>query len=662
MFNQYFLVVVFNMKKPFKIFSLSTYMILFILLFMQWLQADVIIYDGETDDTDLKAWASSTLKADQITNSNPHSGTNCLACTNTGAVGAWVVHQREYNRINIENISYMEIWVRGETGTESDFRIRLISRDTNDNFYYSSSGTMITPITDSWQKFTFSKNDLLSGADALFSLKQVIGIRIDQVAIGDKIYIDDVIVYETLGDLKFLDGDDAASSLRGGGEILVNAGDPTIFVTNCADIEGANCEKLSATAVDSKLLVKPIGSAIWDISKHESFSFYVKVINPSPSDTNFRIVLQDTSYKESKLIEIPKTTTNWTNFSFTIAELTNGRLFDPTQFLRIKFHWPWGSATYLIDDMRFNAPASAPNTPAFIPGSCFAVSTNEIKLEWNDLNNETVYTLFRNVDNNTNTITDKFQIASDQTATNDTGLAKGTWYYYWLKAYNAMGASVFSDVISNQTYTNISQIKPEIKNAYVDPSSIYNNKPNVVVFNVIASSSTTNIISAAVDLSSIGSGKAEMTNISGATLWRYAYIVPAGIAEGKKTIPVSIEDGFNNIVSGKIILNIKFAVSYTNIAGSVQVQPNYFKVSEEENDLKIIVPISENQSRLKIRIFNIARELVRNLEDAVYDKDIHEITWDLLDDNNNECESGVYIVSVIINNEKPIMKKVILIK
>ncbi len=93
---------------------------------------------------------------------------------------------------------------------------------------------------------------------------------------------------------------------------------------------------------------------------------------------------------------------------------------------------------------------STPTTPNII--SINTVSTNEIELLWNDVANETSYTLFRSdASNDTNTINFQAGTGANTTNYNDTGLNPGTEYYYWVKACSAIGSSRFSSVASNKT-------------------------------------------------------------------------------------------------------------------------------------------------------------------------------------------------------------------
>ena len=80
------------------------------------------------------------------------------------------------------------------------------------------------------------------------------------------------------------------------------------------------------------------------------------------------------------------------------------------------------------------------------------ISNNQINLTWNNLPNETSYTLFRSILNDTNNLTNIAGLSADVTNYNDTGLTLDTTYYYWVKAYNPSGLSGFSSVASNTTF------------------------------------------------------------------------------------------------------------------------------------------------------------------------------------------------------------------
>ena len=79
------------------------------------------------------------------------------------------------------------------------------------------------------------------------------------------------------------------------------------------------------------------------------------------------------------------------------------------------------------------------------------LSSSEIIIKWNDLINETTYTLFRSIVNDTNNLTNKFSFISNTVSFIDTGLDPDTKYYYWLKAFNGIKSSPYSVVMSNIT-------------------------------------------------------------------------------------------------------------------------------------------------------------------------------------------------------------------
>jgi len=97
--------------------------------------------------------------------------------------------------------------------------------------------------------------------------------------------------------------------------------------------------------------------------------------------------------------------------------------------------------------------------PPEVPGLYIvSVSRDKIDLSWNDLSNETTYTLFRNTENNTNTATGIAGFPANQTNYSDTTLTPYTTYHYWLKAYNQVGASRFSEPASATTKSRFPQV------------------------------------------------------------------------------------------------------------------------------------------------------------------------------------------------------------
>ena len=102
---------------------------------------------------------------------------------------------------------------------------------------------------------------------------------------------------------------------------------------------------------------------------------------------------------------------------------------------------------YSVEQTNYPFPPSAPQFISAIP-----VSANQIDLVWNDVSIETSYTLFRNMINDTNSMTNIAVLVANVTNYSDSVLLPSTTYYYWVKAYNPLGGSSYSIVISNTTF------------------------------------------------------------------------------------------------------------------------------------------------------------------------------------------------------------------
>ncbi len=84
-----------------------------------------------------------------------------------------------------------------------------------------------------------------------------------------------------------------------------------------------------------------------------------------------------------------------------------------------------------------------------------------------------------------------------------------------------------------------------VSNFTVTPSMITNDVPRIVQFLATITTTTGNITTATLNLSNIGGGKVEMTNIVG-NQWRYTYTVPAGANAGDNQVYVR---GYDNLGS-----------------------------------------------------------------------------------------------------------------
>ncbi len=145
-------------------------------------------------------------------------------------------------------------------------------------------------------------------------------------------------------------------------------------------------------------------------------------------------------------------TNNATNIMGFLANMTNysnmGLLTDTTYYYWIKAYNADGSSGFSSIASNRTWP-SIPLTPAML--SISAVLSNRIDLVWENLANESSYTLFRDTDNDP-TGAVKIGRAANQTNINNTGLGVETTYYYWVKAYNISGSSGYSTIVSNTTW------------------------------------------------------------------------------------------------------------------------------------------------------------------------------------------------------------------
>src|SRR5208283_4673905 len=105
------------------------------------------------------------------------------------------------------------------------------------------------------------------------------------------------------------------------------------------------------------------------------------------------------------------------------------------------------------------------------------------------------------------------------------------------------------------------------------PSLLTNNINRVVVFNVKSVSTVGAMTNVSLNLSQVGGpASVKMTNISGATMFRYPYNVRAGLGSETKTIPIIAQDGNGNVSSGNnatlIVANAPSGIIVTNISAA----------------------------------------------------------------------------------------------
>ena len=269
-------------------------------------------------------------------------------------------------------------------------------------------------------------------------------------------------------------------------------------------------------------------------------------------------------------------------------------------------------------------PVLPPAIPTII--SIVSVSSDQIDLAWLNVSNETSYTLFRSVNNTTNSATNIFGSAADVTVFSDTNLSSDIWYYYWVKAYNDGGSSNYSIAASNITWPskpviiNINQVSEN------DINLIWKRINNITVYSLFRSEQIDSVTNNGI----AGYSSELQTNIidSGLkpnTIYYYCLKVynPAGAS------PFS---------------EIRSATTGAAYPPIYMVFPTAFNPSKHK-EAKIY--FAGKTPNVNIKIYDTAGNQVKSWDRV---KDKKYILWDGKDDNNVDLNSGVYIVHIKGNN------------
>ncbi|RLI95281.1 MAG: hypothetical protein DRO92_02000, partial [Candidatus Altiarchaeales archaeon] len=208
-----------------------------------------------------------------------------------------------------------------------------------------------------------------------------------------------------------------------------------------AQDNAGNCGSAGATNIIIVDITPPVVTLISPASN----SFY------TTSVITFQWNATDENGITNSRLEITNYTALWgTNIQTELNSVTVSNVRTGTNYWKVLAKDKAGNTNYSVV-WTVVVDTNKPAVPIWV--SATAVSTNQIDLVWYDVSNETNYELYRNINNDTNTAVLIATLSADITNYSDTGLAPATMYYYWLKAYNIVGSSGFSAVISNKTLT-----------------------------------------------------------------------------------------------------------------------------------------------------------------------------------------------------------------
>ncbi len=280
---------------------------------------------------------------------------------------------------------------------------------------------------------------------------------------------------------------------------------------------------------------------------------------------------------------------------------------------------------------------SPPLTPLILSNT--AVSTNEIALIWENVSNETGYTLFRSMTNNINTAAPVTNMAADITNHNDIGLSTNTMYYYWVKAYNTGGESPFSSVSSNKTWPPLPAAPTILSINAVSTDRIdliWENAANETNYTLFRS--MTNDTNTATFVTNTQADVTNHNDIGLKTNTMYYYWV--------KAYNITGESGYSISASNRTLSTIK----YEDNLDKVRVYP----VPCFQNQ---VLKIDNLTQEVKIRIYSVTGILVMEKEINNFKGVPIEIN---LSDHN--IASGVYIIIINNNKNKSINKKIIYFK
>ena len=220
-------------------------------------------------------------------------------------------------------------------------------------------------------------------------------------------------------------------TISGTNYIYITASDDHSIFTNESWYSTAVCLTNNSPAVPNIINANTVSYSRIDILWNDLYN--------ETSYTLFRSLVNDTN----TVTNIAGFYANNTNYSDT------GLNPSTTYYYWIKAYNLFGQSVFstVVSNTTLQPP---PDIPTII--DIQAVSTNQISLEWSDSSNETSYTLYRSLNNDTNSLIVITGISANQTNYNDIGLSPNTYYHYWVKAYNGQSSLSYSLMASNITY------------------------------------------------------------------------------------------------------------------------------------------------------------------------------------------------------------------
>ncbi len=179
------------------------------------------------------------------------------------------------------------------------------------------------------------------------------------------------------------------------------------------------------------------------------------LVATAASSTQINLTWADVTNETGYLIERSLDNSTWTQVGTAVKNATN---YSDTGLTAATLYYYRIRATNSTGNGAYSAVAStstlqtAPPAPGGLGAT--AVSASEIDLSWNDVSNETGYSVERSPDGSSNWTQLNIN-APNVTTYSDTGLSSGVTYYYRVRAFNLAGNSAYTSVVSATTIVTI---------------------------------------------------------------------------------------------------------------------------------------------------------------------------------------------------------------
>ena len=665
----------------------------------------VIVYNGENTSTDVNpktggAWSSGACNITDTINA-PYSGTKCGDFT-WAAGGNFITHIQTPTNADVSTMNIFSFWVKGDSGGEDIWVIPLFSPTLTD--YDFGNTIIINNLPNSWTNIQVSLSDVTNGT--VVNAQEFIGVLFVSMSAGPAtVYFDDI---EWITPNCVVE-DFKVNSLSSITITNTNSNILTFYAKTKSDLGTITNTSLNLVSIEGS-----VNTNMTDIDGGSTNWQFTYTLNPGISfgNKNIFITTKDDignygmQYLQISVIDkMPPSTP--TNIQATArdkeAVITWSDSLDETAFLGYKLYRGTQSSNY--DTTNFVGNITSYTDKPLINNVTYyyAVSAIDIYSNESDLSEEVdvmpndslivisqgtaVPSKITNTKDNIVTFTVKakssigyitnvsidlsFFGGNFNTAMTDIG--GGTnWRCTFIPA-PAKGGTIDLSVTALNNYNRTGTGTISLINVDLTKPS----KP--VILSAHASKKDVNLEwSPSSDESGISGYKVcrwitnknyTITNFVGnITTWKdttiepgktYYYIVIALDKNGNESEPSDERE-----------------VKTVGLTGLIQVRCNYVRdceddcedEDEEKSYSRIYVELLEDNSKVKITIYDILSEKIKEIVNGTYNRGIlqppgnPECRWYLDTDFGEQVAAGIYLAVIKINDKKPVFKKIMVVR